>query len=297
MESRRTRRPTFTADERLERRREQDRRRHAERRARERREQTQARRMWMWIACGLPKPVPRSTKTTIMTVHVNPIMQAAPSQRRIISIIEASNQLLFHSQKLFFLEWIWWRINISLKSCSQSKKLQPGGKPNSFAFRNPGRPRRLINCSQDGSRTASRFAIQVNRDGRSNCSQLWSQQSPNKPCMPAPRRRQEKQRPDEKKISIRRLPQGTVRDLILLTMWVHSPTIVVIFVQCIDCSGRAFWLMGCCPQISHRFLPVYIINFTTGLQAYIHTFMIIFPNAVPHSLLSIIFNTACFHVT
>ena len=38
------RRPTFTAEERLERRREQDRRRHAERRARERREQTQARR-------------------------------------------------------------------------------------------------------------------------------------------------------------------------------------------------------------------------------------------------------------
>ena len=104
MESRRTRRPTFTAEERLERRREQDRRRHAERRARERREQTQARRMWMWIACGLPKPMPRSTKTTIMTVHVNPIMQAAPSQRRIISIIEASNQLLFHSQKLLFVE-------------------------------------------------------------------------------------------------------------------------------------------------------------------------------------------------
>ena len=44
MESRRTRRPTFTAEERLERKREQDRRRHAERRARERREQTQARR-------------------------------------------------------------------------------------------------------------------------------------------------------------------------------------------------------------------------------------------------------------
>ena len=44
MESRRTRRPTFTADERLERRREQDRRRHAERRARQKREQTQARR-------------------------------------------------------------------------------------------------------------------------------------------------------------------------------------------------------------------------------------------------------------
>ena len=44
MESRRTRRPTFTAEERLERRREQDRRRHAERRARQRREQTQTRR-------------------------------------------------------------------------------------------------------------------------------------------------------------------------------------------------------------------------------------------------------------
>ena len=44
MESRRTRRPTFTAEERLERRSEQDRQRHAERRARERREQTQVRR-------------------------------------------------------------------------------------------------------------------------------------------------------------------------------------------------------------------------------------------------------------
>ena len=44
MEPRRTRRPTFTAEEKLERRREQDRRRHAERRARQRREQTQARR-------------------------------------------------------------------------------------------------------------------------------------------------------------------------------------------------------------------------------------------------------------
>ena len=44
MESRRTRRPPFTVEERLERRREQDRRRHAERRARQRREQTQVRR-------------------------------------------------------------------------------------------------------------------------------------------------------------------------------------------------------------------------------------------------------------
>ena len=52
------------------------------------------------------------------------------------------------------------------------------------------------------------------------------------------------------KNSIRRLPQGTVRDFILLTMWVLSPTIVVIFVQCIDCFGWDFWLMRCCPQIS-----------------------------------------------
>ena len=75
----------------------------------------------------------------------------------------------------------------SRKADIKTKKLQPGGKPNSFAFRNPGRPRRSINCSRDGSRTASRFAIQVNRDGRSNCSQLGSRPSPaNKPC---PRRR------------------------------------------------------------------------------------------------------------
>ena len=37
------------------------------------------------------------------------------------------------------------------------------------------------------------------------------------------------QSPDEK-ISVRRVLQGTVRDLILLTMWVIPPTIVVIFV-------------------------------------------------------------------
>ena len=87
-------------------------------------------------------------------------------------------------------------------------------------------------------------------------------------AVPAPRRRQEKQRPDEKKISIRRLLQGTVRDLILLTMWVHSPTIVVIFVKCIDCSGRAFSLMGCCPQISPS---VYIIcDWTTSVYSYFH---------------------------
>ena len=57
MESRRTRRPIFTAEERLERRREQDRRLHAERRARK--DGSRHRPGGMWIACGLPKPVPR----------------------------------------------------------------------------------------------------------------------------------------------------------------------------------------------------------------------------------------------
>ena len=52
MDSRRTRRPTFTAEEWLERRREQDRRRHAERRARQRREQTQARRDVERLRCS-----------------------------------------------------------------------------------------------------------------------------------------------------------------------------------------------------------------------------------------------------
>ena len=51
MESRRTRRPTFTAEERLERRREQDRRRHAERRAGK--DGSRHRPGGMWIACGL----------------------------------------------------------------------------------------------------------------------------------------------------------------------------------------------------------------------------------------------------
>ena len=56
--------------------------------------------------CGSPAVFPSpcfgdsSTKTTIITLHFK-IMQAAPSQRRIISIGEASNQLLFHSQKFF----------------------------------------------------------------------------------------------------------------------------------------------------------------------------------------------------
>ena len=219
-------------------------------------------------------------------------MQAAPSQRRIILISEASNQLLFHSQK-FSVEWIWWRIHILLKSCSRSKKLQPGGKPNSFTFRNPGRPRRSINCSRDGSRTASRFAIQVNRDGRSNCSQLGSRPSPaNKPC---PRRGDSRRSSGQTRR--RSAPDGCRKG-----RW----------------ETWSCWQCGCFhPQLSwysssalivpvglfgwwdaaQRFLPVYIINFTTGLRVHIHTFMTIFPNAVSHSLLSIIFNTACLHVT
>ena len=86
-------------------------------------------------------PTTRSTKTTIMTVRGNPIMQAAPPQRRIISTSEASNQLLFHSQK-FSLSESDGGLAFFLKSCSQSKKLQPGRKPNSFTFRNPGQSRR-----------------------------------------------------------------------------------------------------------------------------------------------------------
>ena len=33
-----------------------------------------------------------------------------------------------------------------------------------LCIRNPGRPRRSINCSRDGSQTTSRFAIQVHRE-------------------------------------------------------------------------------------------------------------------------------------
>ena len=61
MESRRTRRPTFTAEERLERRREQDRRRHAERRAGERQEHADT----GPEGCGSPAVfTPRNTATT-----------------------------------------------------------------------------------------------------------------------------------------------------------------------------------------------------------------------------------------
>ena len=65
MESRRTRRPTFTAEERLERRREQDRRRHAERRARERREQTQA---WRDVD-RLRSSQARASETLLQRLH------------------------------------------------------------------------------------------------------------------------------------------------------------------------------------------------------------------------------------
>ena len=85
------------------------------------------------------------------------------------------------------------------------KNLQPGGKPTGFAFRSPGQPRRSKKLQPGGKPTVSEQAVH------------------------APRRQQEKQRPDEK-TSVRRLLQGTVRDLILLTMLVISPTIVVIFV-------------------------------------------------------------------
>ena len=96
----------------------------------------------------------------------------------------------------------------------------------------------------------------------------WEADHHGEEAVPTPRRQQENL-PDEKKISIRWLPQMTVRDLILLTMWVLSPTIAVIFVQCIDCSGWAFWLMGCCPQISpclyHQFY-----DWTTSVYSYFH---------------------------
>ena len=76
-----------------------------------------------------------------MTVHVNPITQAAPSQRRIISISEASNQLLFRPE-------IFWSESVGGLISSSNRAHGPR------------------NCSQEGSRTASRFAIRVDRDGR-----------------------------------------------------------------------------------------------------------------------------------
>ena len=105
----------------------------------------------------------RSTKTTIVTVHVNTIMQAAPSQRRIISISEASCCFTprifslresdgglnnFLPQIVFTVQETAARREAEQLRVSQSRstetvdKLQPGRKPNSFTFRNPGQPRR-----------------------------------------------------------------------------------------------------------------------------------------------------------
>ena len=111
------------------------------------------------------------------------------------------------------------------RSIETVDKLQPGGKPNSFAFRNPGQPRWSRKLQPGGKPTVSEQAVH------------------------APRRQQEKQRPDEK-ISVRRLLQGTVRDLILLTMWVISPTIVVIFVRAHWSFRMGFFMIGCCPSNS-----------------------------------------------
>ena len=124
----------------------------------------------------------RSTKTTIMTVHVNTIMQAAPSQRGIISTSEASNQLLFHSQKIF-IEWIWWWINFLPQIVFTVQETAARTEAEQLRV-SQSRSTETVDkgYSRDGSRTASRFAIQVNQDGRSNCSQLGSRRSPTKPC-------------------------------------------------------------------------------------------------------------------
>ena len=99
MESRRTRRPTFTAEERLERRREQDRRRYAERRAGER-GGSRHRPGGMWIACGLPKPVPRRRwKRRRQGGMWSACGLPKPVQPR-----RLKTRLLFQSQKLFFVE-------------------------------------------------------------------------------------------------------------------------------------------------------------------------------------------------
>ena len=64
------------------------------------------------------------------------------------------------------------------------------------------------------SRPTSRFSVQFNQDGRRNCS-LEEKPTVSQQAVHAPRGQQEKQWPDEKKISVRRLLQGTVRDLTL----------------------------------------------------------------------------------
>ena len=103
----------------------------------------------------------RSTKTTIMTVHVNTIMQAAPSQRRIT----------FRS------------VRQVISCCFTPRNYFSLSESDGGLISSSNRVHGPRNCSQEGSRTASRFAIQVDRDGRSNYSQLGSRPSPaNKPC-------------------------------------------------------------------------------------------------------------------
>ena len=106
-------------------------------------------------------------------------------------------------------------------------KLQPGRKPNSFTFR------KCRSTDTVEVTAASWEADRLRRTSRACAEETAGE---------AAARREEDQH--------QTAAAGTVRDLTLLTMWVLSPTIVVIFVQCIDCFGWDFWLMVCCPQIS-----------------------------------------------
>ena len=271
MESRRSRRPTFTAEERLERRREQDRRRHAERRARERREQTLAR----------------------MDVDRLRSSQARASK----TLLQRLQSWLFMETKLCRLRHLNGESFRSVRqviSCCFTPRNFSLSESYGVLISSSNRVHGPRNCSQEGSRTASRFAIQVDRDGRSNCSQLGSRPSPaNKPC---PRRGDSRRSSGQTRRSS--ASDGCRKGrwetwscwqcgcFHPQTLWWYSSSALIVPV------GLLVWW-----DAAHRFLPVFI-SFTTGLRAYIHTFMtIIFPNAVSHSLLSIIFNTACLHVT
>ena len=86
-----------------------------------------------------------STKTTIMTVHVNPIMQAAP--------VRHLNGKSFRSVRQ--------EISCCFTPRNFSLSESDGGLISSS-----NRVHGPRNCSQEGIRTASRFAIQVDRDGR-----------------------------------------------------------------------------------------------------------------------------------
>ena len=136
-----------------------------------------------WVQKFTPRnTATRSTKTTIMTVHVNIIMQAAPSQRRIISISEASNQLLCFTPRNFSLSESDGGLISSSNRVHGPKTAARREAEQLRVSQSRSTEMRSINCSRDGSRTTSRFAIQVNRDGRSNCSQLASRPCLNKQC-------------------------------------------------------------------------------------------------------------------